>query len=432
MKMKRKRSLVVAFLLVLYIVPMLFISSYVAPTILTEPNMNKDFSVSADGEFWYDEEWDYRKSVLIAGASSEGNGYNFSIQIPVPFDSDMQANFSDIRFTDDSGITLLDYWRESYIASTSAVFWVEVKDNLFFESQIIYMYYGNSEVSTTSNGTATFIFFDDFEDNDLDEWDIATGSITTGIVHTGTYAADLGSGESLQIVSELSLTSGVLFHWQLYAVSSFKGGTLNMWSSGGDYGAYIRLYETDTSPVYYYDGAYKQFSGSTDIYNGGTWYEYELGVDQDYTGGDPDMRLFMEGAYIGEEDFHEADDTDFETEDIDGFGIASQAAYTNYVDDVWVRKWAVSEPAFDSFGDEEGQETYPRWRVVGIAELIFTVPVFTGSLDALIILLGLILIPASTLFLVYSSKHNMSSEKVFLFLIMFVMGWALLLGGIMP
>ena len=429
MKMKRKRSLVVAFLLVLYIVPMLFISSYVSPTILTEPNTAKDFSIAS---VWYDAEWVYRKSVLILQASGIA-GYNYTVQIPVTYDLDMQTDFDDIRFTDDDGETLLDHWRESYIASTSAVFWVEVQDYIDENADTtVYMYYGNSVVSSVSNGTNTFIFFDDFEDNDLDEWDTATGSITTGIVHTGTYAAEMGSGESLQIVDGLNLTSGVLFHWQLYAVSSFKGGTLNMWSSGDDYGAYIRLYETDTSPVYYYDGAYKQFSGSTDIYNGGTWYEYELGVDQDYGGGDPDMRLFMEGAYIGEEDFHEADDTDFETEDIDGFGIASQAAYTNYVDDVWVRKWAVSEPAFDSFGDEEGQETYPRWRVVGIAELIFTVPVFTGSLDALIILLGLILIPASTLFLVYSSKHNMSSEKVFLFLIMFVMGWALFLGGIMP
>jgi hypothetical protein len=38
----------------------------------------------------------------------------------------MQADFDDIRFTDDDQTTLIDHWREEYTASTSATFWVEV------------------------------------------------------------------------------------------------------------------------------------------------------------------------------------------------------------------------------------------------------------------------------------------------------------------
>ncbi len=83
-----------------------------------------------------------------------------------------QPDFDDIRFTADDGITLLDYWRESYYDSDNATFWVKISDNLLFDAWV-YMYYGNSTCSTTSNGTATFIFFDDFSGSSIDssKWD---------------------------------------------------------------------------------------------------------------------------------------------------------------------------------------------------------------------------------------------------------------------
>jgi len=45
---------------------------------------------------------------------------------------------------------------------------------------------------------------------------------------------------------------------------------------------------------------------------------------------------------------------------------------------------------------------------------------------------GLIMIPASTLYLVKGGKDEMSSDRFFYFIIVFIIGWALLLGGIMP
>lgn len=110
------------------------------------------------------EGWLYRKSVTITG--SVGAGVLYQVNLTVVYDSDMQADFDDLRFTDDDGVTELDYWIESYVASTSAIVWVEVADTLS-SSAVIYMYYGNSGVSTTSDGDATFLFFDDFNDASL-------------------------------------------------------------------------------------------------------------------------------------------------------------------------------------------------------------------------------------------------------------------------
>ena len=72
-----------------------------------------------------------------------------------------------------------------------------------------------------------------------------------------------------------------------------------------------------------------------------------------------------------------------------------------------------------------------EWMEVGEAELIFTVPLDETGLDMLLIFLGLIMIPLSTLYLVKGGRSEMSSDKLFYGLIAFVMGWALFLGGIM-
>jgi hypothetical protein len=76
-------------------------------------------------------------------------------------------DFSDLRFTKSDGVTLLDYWIESYTSGVSAVVWVEV-NSIPASTADIYLYYGNPSATSTSSGAATFMFFDDF--NDLNNW----------------------------------------------------------------------------------------------------------------------------------------------------------------------------------------------------------------------------------------------------------------------
>ena len=118
-------------------------------------------------------EWNYRKSHVIQNASGAGTNYQIRITVHYGAGTDSgehvylnehcKTDFGDIRFADDDGTTLLDYWMEEKVDSEYAIFWVEVKDDLSSSNATIYIYYGNPSASTTSNGKNTFPFFDDVE-----------------------------------------------------------------------------------------------------------------------------------------------------------------------------------------------------------------------------------------------------------------------------
>jgi hypothetical protein len=71
-------------------------------------------------------------------------------------------DFGDVRFTDNDEQTLLDYWIEEKTLGSYAVFWVEVQDDLSSSNAEIYVYYGNNYAPTTSDGSATFVEYEDF------------------------------------------------------------------------------------------------------------------------------------------------------------------------------------------------------------------------------------------------------------------------------
>lgn len=126
----------------------------------------------------------YRKSHLINSASNSGTNYQIRIVVHYGSGSDSgedvylhghcNNDFGDIRFKDNDGVTLLDYWIESKTDGDEAIFWVEVKDNLSSSNATIYIYYTEVLSVTTSNGSTTFLFFDDF--NSIADWDIDAGS----------------------------------------------------------------------------------------------------------------------------------------------------------------------------------------------------------------------------------------------------------------
>ncbi|MCX6791075.1 MAG: DUF2341 domain-containing protein [Candidatus Gribaldobacteria bacterium] len=121
----------------------------------------------ADTASWYNSSWLYRKPVTIDNTSGTSTLTNYQVKVTVLYDSKMQSNFNDIRFTDLDGTTLLDHWLEVSTSSVSATFWVEVPNIAATSTKTIYMYYGNSSATSTSNGDNTFEFFDDFENYDV-------------------------------------------------------------------------------------------------------------------------------------------------------------------------------------------------------------------------------------------------------------------------
>jgi len=153
---------------------------------------NKNYEQSLfDNQFyyldpWFDASWNYRKSHVINNATGAGSYYQVRIEVfrigdytysdeRVYCDSKCRTDYGDIRFTDNDGDTLLDYWLEG-IHGTYAVFWIELKDDISVHDGIFYMYYGKS-VTTTSDFDSTFLFGDPFDSATLDtsRWPTVTG-----------------------------------------------------------------------------------------------------------------------------------------------------------------------------------------------------------------------------------------------------------------
>jgi hypothetical protein len=148
------------------------------------------------------------ETVGLTSVYSDDLVENYQTKITVPYVSTMNSDFSDLRFTSSDGVTLLDYWIESYTASTSAVVWVEVAS--LVKSTTVYMYYGNTSATTTSSGDSVFLVFDDFNDGTIDssKWTQQLGTWT----ETGGYITASGSDyhKFLRYNSQLSVSNNYI------------------------------------------------------------------------------------------------------------------------------------------------------------------------------------------------------------------------------
>lgn len=126
---------------------------------------------------WYDSNWTKRKKITLTGGSS-GAQTDYQVKLAVTYDSDMQSDFDDLRFTKADGETLLDSWLESKTDSVSAVVWVETNTPVDTVEADIYMYYGNSGAVSVWDIDATMLFGDDFPGPTIDtgKWTLAGSS----------------------------------------------------------------------------------------------------------------------------------------------------------------------------------------------------------------------------------------------------------------
>lgn len=195
-----------------------------------EPGLTKLSTVAASGKIdlklpmrylWFDEvnlypAWaDYNdtkcKVLPITGINTApviNNASNFPVSpVDVTYDSDMNSDFSDIRFYVHNGVSLVPciHTRVRYVASTSARFVVEIPYLPIYPNQVyLLMFYGDSSKSTASVNYAsgTMVYFDDWEDGlysgrtaPYKNWTLngGTGSVsssspigdTYSIIHTG-------------------------------------------------------------------------------------------------------------------------------------------------------------------------------------------------------------------------------------------------------
>ena len=423
--MKRKPLILVMFLLMLYIAPIVFISSYASPTIPAEQNTNKDFVISAD---WYSSSWNYRKSITLRMDSGIA-GTDYQVMINVTYNANMESDFRDIIFVDDDHDTRFDHWLESKIDSTWAVFWVEFQDYMDSNADAyLFAYYGNDETSSLSNGHDTFQEF--YDNSSTAGWDTTDITVTTSGDYLRFYNP---TAEDTANAQRHDITTSEDFQF----MAQYKTVSL-----GTDDQALVMLTDDSTShrfsqsmapyvniqdEWYYYDGATQA---------GGAWIEgtefiFTVQIDEGDSVNGVDIRRYdtswtlldsklsenfalgspadCDGIYIG-----------------DGSGAANIDAYFRWMA---FRKCVDVEPEVISWGEEE-TNLVPEWKLISSGEIIIIIGVYTGGLNALVILLGCIMIPASTLYLVKGGKSEMSTDKLFYGIIGFVLGWAFLLGGV--
>jgi len=101
--------------------------------------------------------WGNRALVEITYPTAGGQTY-YQTSLTVNYKPDMQIDFDDVRFTLSDGITELSYFKDTYVSATSALFWVKAPLVLPQPKiTVMYMYWNNDGVSTTSSPQNTFL-----------------------------------------------------------------------------------------------------------------------------------------------------------------------------------------------------------------------------------------------------------------------------------
>ncbi|HEY9246716.1 MAG TPA: DUF2341 domain-containing protein [Candidatus Methanoperedens sp.] len=117
--------------------------------------------------------WSHRISFNITNSGSALTDYQVLVTLKTESlisMGEMRSDCADIRFTDSDGSTQLSFWLESGCNTISTKLWVKVP-SIPSGGKTIYVYYGNFGATSTSNGAATFDFFDDFSTSTLkSEW----------------------------------------------------------------------------------------------------------------------------------------------------------------------------------------------------------------------------------------------------------------------
>lgn len=303
-----------------------------ASTVMSIPMVNV---LAADISTDWFSNWLYRKAHNITG-STAGGQTNYPVMINVHYDNGVdyesevylsgkcRMDFGDIRFTDQTGINSLDYWIQQKVDGVQALFWVEIdyvppSPNC----ATVYIYYGNSDASTTSNKDWTFSLASTFDDGTTESWSISWSS---HVIWDGV--------STIAFEGDYSRCAGRRYG------SSYAGN--------GDF------YEHFKSRVYLSSGSYRMEGAARHI----VWDSYRIprgikllasGVTVDGVSDPGTLWHWLSGnftlttsGYIElKVEFH------LRVQNLEN-------GYQSYfIDSVFVRKWCYPEPAHGMWGTEE-------------------------------------------------------------------------------
>jgi len=118
-------------------------------------------------------DYGYRAKIIVDGIDSGHTGYQMKIKVysgegtnttedagktaVIYLNNNAQNWPNDIAFTQSDGITEIYHWREN--DTSPAIFWIKVDVPAAGNTTDYYIYYGNIDVGSTSDGDATFELF---------------------------------------------------------------------------------------------------------------------------------------------------------------------------------------------------------------------------------------------------------------------------------
>ncbi|MCR4316855.1 MAG: DUF2341 domain-containing protein [Planctomycetes bacterium] len=150
---------------------------------------------------WYDTSWKWRIPVTIDNTATASTLTDHQVKVTLTsaatsFWAKVNADGSDIRFTDSDGVTPIYHYTSSFsYGANTATLWIKVPSIPASSNHTVYLYFDNDGASDASSMQDVFIFADDFEDASLDGsvW-TATGTATeaSGVlsVQTGSVYTD--------------------------------------------------------------------------------------------------------------------------------------------------------------------------------------------------------------------------------------------------
>ena len=307
--------------------------------------------------------WSYRKEITITGQSGAGTDYqvDFSIGDSAGGDFHLEGhctNFpQDIEVTDDDGVTLLKFWIQD-LTTDPLTMWVKVADDLG-SNQTIYVYYGKSGATTNSDGTDTFI---SYFDGDSTGWTEVDPNSHIAFANNRLEFTGLSREEDAYVYQSTSENNNVILESSLH-ISSGDSQAVMMIGAMGDIiddfshmdNGFGLMQSVDISKCHaWLRIADTNYLGTGNIIAVGTtyysriirydntveceWYTNAARTSLAYSDSKTQATLPTNLGYVYI---------------IDSWNSGSAQDLTGWVDDFRVRKYAATEPAFSSAGNEE-------------------------------------------------------------------------------
>ncbi|MEM1312454.1 MAG: DUF2341 domain-containing protein [Patescibacteria group bacterium] len=184
----------------------------------------------------------YFRELVVNNSEPTINDYQFSFEINTESLislGKMRADCGDLRIKDTDNSTNLNYYLESGCNSTNTKIWVKLP-NLNSGDNSFYLHYGDSGLTSESDGNLVFEFYDGFEGNSIDtnKWDSSgTSNVSSGILELNSQSGLIAKNYTLPENIIIETSANPILTENVYGVAvGAATDTSSGWrdGSGGD------------------------------------------------------------------------------------------------------------------------------------------------------------------------------------------------------